>query len=82
MDFQANIFSFGKKNWLLHKGLISIMVPLRKSGRVADCGCLENSCRVTDRGFESYLFRRFSLKFIEYSSIEKQRESFCDERLL
>ena len=32
---------------------------LRKSGRVADCVCLENRSSARDRGFESYLFRHF-----------------------
>lgn len=36
-----------------------------KSGRVAECVCLENRSRAApDRGFESYLFRFVSLKAI------------------
>ncbi len=31
---------------------------LWKSGRVADCVCLENRSPARDRGFESYLFRK------------------------
>ncbi len=61
VGFPPTVGSNPTSSEALRGGVKKIAVPLidiGKSGRVAECVCLENRCRVSpDRRFESYLFR-------------------------